>query len=135
MRTSTKTLVDLETRFWQSMVDQDAETAVSLLSEPAFMVSSHGAIKFDHEGYRRMAEQAPKVLSGFELIDVEVAFPNDVTAVLTYRVRQRVARRGRTAAELQEMADSSTWVQSEDGDWKCVMHTETPIDQAAARKH
>lgn len=86
MRTSTKTLVDLETRFWQSMVDQDAVTAVSLLSEPAFMVSSHGAITFDHEGCRRMAEQAPKVLSGFELIEVE-------------------------------------------------MHTETPIDRAAARHH
>ena len=135
MRTSTKTLVDLETRFWQSMVDQDAETAVSLLSEPAYMVSSHGAIKFDHAGFRRMTEQAPKVLSAFEFIDLEVAFPNDVTAVLTYRVRQRVASRGKAAGEQQEMADTSTWVQTEDGDWKCVMHTETPIDPSASRQH
>ena len=30
-----KTLEDLETKFWQSMVDQDTDTALSLLSEPS----------------------------------------------------------------------------------------------------
>ena len=30
MRTSSKTLIDLEKKFWQSMVDQDSDTAVSL---------------------------------------------------------------------------------------------------------
>ena len=30
-----KTLADLETKFWQSMVDQDTDTALSLLSEPS----------------------------------------------------------------------------------------------------
>jgi len=40
-----KTLMDLETRFWQSMVDQDTDTALSLLCEPALMVSSHGAMQ------------------------------------------------------------------------------------------
>lgn len=51
-------LIDLETRFWQSMVDDDTDTAVGMLSEPALMVSQHGAIKFDHAGYRRMARRA-----------------------------------------------------------------------------
>ena len=32
-------LIDLEKKFWQSMVDQDADTAVKLLVEPALMVS------------------------------------------------------------------------------------------------
>ena len=50
MQTSSKTLIDLETKFWQSMVDQDTDTAISLLDEPALMVSSHGAMKFDHAG-------------------------------------------------------------------------------------
>jgi len=58
MRTSDKTLIDLETKFWQSMVDQDPDTAVSLLSEPALMVSAHGAMKFDHAGYRRWRSRA-----------------------------------------------------------------------------
>ena len=125
---STKTLIDLETKFWQSMVDQDTDTAISLLDEPAFMVSSHGAIKFDHAGYRKMAEQGTTVLTSFELSDVEVAFPSETTAVLTYRVKQGVAERGSSKRKTQQMADTSTWVLCDDGDWRCVMHTETPVD-------
>lgn len=135
MRTSNKTLIELETKFWQSMVDQDPDTAVTLLSEPALMVGSHGAMKFDHAGYRKMAEQGTMVLTSFELSDVEVMFPNDTTAVLTYRVKQGVASRGKATSTMQEMADTSTWVQSEADDWRCVMHTETPMDKKAPLKH
>jgi hypothetical protein len=52
-----KTLIDLEKKFWQAMVDSDADTATQLLSEPAVMVSPHGAMQFDHAGYRKMADQ------------------------------------------------------------------------------
>lgn len=135
MRTSSKALIDLEKKFWQSMVDQDSDTAVSLLNEPAIMVSSHGAIKFDHAGYRTMAEQGTLVLTSFELSDVEVVFPNETTAVLTYRVKQGVAGRGGAKSKTQEMADTSTWVQSENDEWRCVMHTETPISQKSANRH
>jgi hypothetical protein len=58
MPTPSQTLIDLETKFWQSMIDQDTDAAVAMLSEPALMVSSHGAMKFDHAGYRKMADQA-----------------------------------------------------------------------------
>ena len=60
-------LIALEKRFWQSMVDQDAATAVGLLDDSALMVSQHGAMRFDHDGYRRMAEQGTMVLKAFEL--------------------------------------------------------------------
>ena len=124
------TLVDLETKFWQSMVDQDTDTTLSLLCEPAVMVSAHGAMKFDHDGYRKMAEQGTMVLTSFKLSDVEVVFPNEATAVLTYHVKQSMALRGKTESVTQEMTDSSTWVQ--DGkNWLCVMHTETPSESKA----
>jgi len=120
-----KTLMDLETRFWQSMVDQDTDTALSLLCEPALMVSSHGAMQFDHAGYRKMAEQGSMVVKGFAFSDVEVVCPNDATAILVYRVRQTTAPRGKSETSTEEMLDSSTWVR--DGDrWLCAMHTETP---------
>src|SRR5678816_3668545 len=103
MQTSSKTLIDLENKFWQSMVDQDPDTAVSLLSEPALMVSAHGAMKFDHAAYRKMADQGSQVLTSFELRDVEVVFPNDTTAILTYRVKQETASRGGSTGTTQEM--------------------------------
>lgn len=130
MQTSSKTLIELETRFWQSMVDQDPDTATSMLNEPALMVSSHGAMKFDHAGYRKMAEQGSMVLTSFELSDVEVVFPNDTTAILTYGVKQGVADRGKSKSITQQMADTSTWILT-DGGWRCVMHTETPVETGA----
>ena len=135
MNTSSKTLIDLETRFWQSIVDQDTDTALGLLCEPALMVGPHGAIKFDHSGYRRMAEQGTTVLKSFELSDVEAVFPNDTTAILSYRVKQGVASRGKSKSTTQEMADTSTWVRANGDDWRCVMHTETPIEQKATARH
>lgn len=126
MQTPGKTLIDLETRFWKSMVDNDTDTALGMLNEPALMVTAHGAVKFDHEGYRKMAEQGPMVLTSFELSDMEVVFPNDSTAILSYRVKQGVAARdGKGDGAQQEMNDTSTWIRTGEG-WRCVMHTETP---------
>ena len=52
MQTPAKDVVDLERKFWQAIVEQDSDTATDLLCEPALMVSTHGAMKFDHDGYR-----------------------------------------------------------------------------------
>lgn len=134
MSTATQTLIDLEKKFWQSMVDQDADTAIDMLSEPALMVSSHGAMKFDHAGYRNMAEKGSMVVTDFELSDMEVLMPSDSTAILTYRVRQTVAPREAGAdqhATTQDMLDSSTWIRDGQG-WRCVMHTETPAVSSAS---
>lgn len=57
MSTTQQTLFEKERQFWQSMVDQDTDTALSLLDQQALMVSSHGSMKFDHDGYRKMADQ------------------------------------------------------------------------------
>ena len=120
------TLVDLETKFWQSMVDHETDVALNLLCEPALMVSSHGAMKFDHDAYRQMADQGSMEIKSFELNDMQVVFPNDSTAVLSYRVKQALAPRGKQATTEQEMNNTSTWVQTDQG-WRCAMHTETPV--------
>jgi len=75
------------------------------------------------------------VLTSYELHDVEVVFPNDTTAILTYRVKQETANRGESKGTVQEMADTSTWVRSGSDDWRCVMHTETPVADKAAQWH
>jgi len=131
MATPSKTLVNLETKFWESMLHQDTDAALDLLCEPALMVSSHGSIRFDHAGYRKMAEQGPMVLTAFEFGDMDVVFPNDSTAVLSYRVKQTLSPRDKDSSDKaldQVMNDTSTWIRT-DGDgkqWQCVMHTETP---------
>jgi ketosteroid isomerase-like protein len=127
MASPRETIIDLENRFWQSMIDNDADTAVEMLTEPALMVSAHGAMQFDHAAYRQMAEKGPRVLTGFELSDVNVVFPNETTAIATYRVKQQVAGRGQNDGTIEEMNDTSTWIKA-DGAWKCAIHTETPAN-------
>lgn len=129
MQTHGNELVKLETRLWQSMVDEDTDTALSMLDEPALLVSGHGAMQFDHRQYRQMAEQGRMVIKSFELSDMNVVFPNEATAVLTYRVKQSMATRGQSDVTQQEMADSSVWTHK-GGHWRCVMHTETPVGSA-----
>lgn len=125
---ASKTLVDLENKFWRSMVDEDVDTALAMLDEPALMVSPHGTMKFDHAAYREMAEKGSMVVKSFALSDVNVVFPTEETAVLTYKVKQSLAPRGETKAIEQDMADSSVWTRK-NGQWLCVMHTETPIEK------
>jgi hypothetical protein len=132
MTTHTKTLIDLETKFWQSMVDQNTEAALQLLHDPAMMATAHGAIKFDHAGYRKMAEQG-YVVTAFALSDIEVMFPADTTAVLTYRVKQTVGARDDGKSTTQDMSDTSTWVYLQKR-WQCVLHTESPMEAKPAKK-
>ena len=135
MTTATKTLIDLETKFWQSMVDQNTDAALQLLHDPAQMASSHGAMKFDHAGYRKMAEQGSMVVTAFTLSDIEVLFPSESTAVMTYGVRQTVAARegGKNAkGTVQDMTDTSTWVYVSER-WQCVLHTESLLEAKPAK--
>ena len=133
MTTHTKTLIDLETKFWQSMVDQNTDAALQLLHNPAMMATAHGAMKFDHAGYRKMAEQGSMVVTAFALSDVEVMFPAETTAVLTYRVKQTVGERDGGQSITQNMLDTSTWVYLNQR-WQCVLHTESEMQAQPAKK-
>lgn len=127
MPTDQKDLITLERKFWQSMVDEQTDVALGLLTEPAFMVSTHGVMKFDHATYREMAEHGQQVVKRFELRDIDVTFINPDTAVLAYDVMQVIAPRQSSQETEQHMKDTSTWVRV-DGQWRCAMHTESPAD-------
>ena len=133
MTTHTKTLIDLETKFWQSMVDQNTDAALQVLHDPAMMATAHGAMKFDHASYRKMAEQGSMVVTAFALSDVEVMFPAETTAVLTYRVNQTVGERDGGQSITQNMLDTSTWVYLNQR-WQCVLHTESEMQAQPAKK-
>jgi ketosteroid isomerase-like protein len=117
-------IIELEKRFWKSIVDKDTKVALGLLSEPAFMVSAKGAMKFDHAAYRKMAEDATYQLLEFNITDAEVIFPAADVAVLTYKVDQKTEMKGRKMDA--RMSDSSTWIR-QGGSWICAVHTESPI--------
>jgi ketosteroid isomerase-like protein len=120
---SAREIERLEQSFWQSMVDGDVKVATGMLTEPAVMVSGHGASKFDHAGYERMAADDRYKLVDYTLSKFDVVFPTEDVAIATYHVAQSMEREGK-AVETQAF-DSSTWVKLDAG-WKCVAHTESP---------
>lgn len=127
MTTDRDELIGLEKKFWQSMVDNQTDVALGMLAEPSFMVSPMGAMKFDHAGYRGMAEQGKMIVKRYELGKMDVTFVGESTAILSYEVKQVLAARGKQEDETeQHMTDTSTWVKV-GGKWKCAMHTETPV--------
>ena len=76
------------------------------------------------------------VVTAFALSDIEVSFPSETTAVMTYRVKQTVAPRegGRGGlGTVREMSDTSTWVDVGQR-WQCVLHTESPMEAKPAKK-
>ncbi|MGO4550824.1 nuclear transport factor 2 family protein [Lysobacter sp. 2RAF19] len=124
-------LIALEKRFWQSMVDRDTDVALGLLAEPALMVSSHGAMQFDHAGYRKMAEDPRHALKAFDLSNTRVLRPSDDVAIVTYEVDQTTTMSDRE--ERVRMSDSSTWVRR-DGKWLCAIHTESAMTEAPVKE-
>ena len=126
MNPNLDTLIGLEKQFWQSMVDEQTDVALKMLTEPSFMVSPHGAMKFDHATYKKMAEQGSMVIKRYELGEMDATFVRDDTAILSYKVKQVISPRGKPEETEQHMSDTSTWVKVGNA-WRCAMHTETPV--------
>ncbi|WP_449446915.1 nuclear transport factor 2 family protein [Thermomonas brevis] len=122
MHTPEHEIEQLETAFWQSIVDGQPQVATGLLTEPALMVSAHGALSFDHDTYIRMTEKPPYRLVSFALSDFRVLFPREDVAIATYKADQEIEHAGEKTH--MPAVESSTWLKR-DGEWKCVAHTES----------
>ena len=121
-----KTIERLEQTFWQSMVDKDADKAMTMIADECLITGPQGAMRSDPADYKRMTEQGEWELDRFEFSDVEVIFPNEDTAVIAYKVHQQGSMKGETMD--LNCADSSTWVR-DGSDWKCALHTEAILGQ------
>lgn len=99
---------------------------LNLLTEPALMVSSQGAMKFDHAGYRKMAEGGAFKLLDFKMSKTQVVFPTDDVAVIAYQVDEKTEMKGKKMKAKKSY--SSTWVRMGKS-WKCVVHTESPMEE------
>jgi len=124
-------IIDLETRFWQSMKDKDVDTAKSLIAKEGLVTGPMGTMTMDPDKYAQMTRDGQWTLQNFKMDKVEVVQPNADSAIIAYEVRQTGDMKGQPM-DLR-CADSSVWVK-EGGDWKCALHTETILEDANARQ-
>ena len=124
-------IIDLETRFWQSMKDKDVDTAKSLIAKEGLVTGPMGTMTMDPDKYAQMTRDGQWTLQNFKMDKVEVVQPNSDSAIIAYEVRQT----GDMKCQPMDLrcADSSVWVK-EGGDWKCALHTETILEDANARQ-
>jgi hypothetical protein len=124
-------IIDLETRFWQSMKDKDVETAKSLIAKEGLVTGPMGTMTINPEKYAQMTRDGQWTLENFEMKKVEVVQPTPDSAIIAYEVHQTGDMKGRPM-DLR-CADSSVWVK-EGSDWKCALHTETILEDTNARQ-
>lgn len=124
-------ILELEKKFWDSMVAKDAETAAGMIADPSMAVGPMGTIKMDPQTYKRMTNEGDWTLKSYELDDVEVVFPNESTAVIGYKVHQTGEMKGKPM-DLR-CADSTVWIRDR-RDWKIALHSETILENAKQRE-
>ena len=129
--TGKQQIVDLETRFWQSMKDKDVETAKSLIAKEGLVTGPMGTMTINPQKYAQMTRDGQWTLEDFEINNVEVVQPTEDSAIIAYEVHQTGDMKGRPM-DLR-CADSSVWVK-EEGSWKCALHTETILEDANSRQ-
>lgn len=125
MTGNAQSIVNLETKFWQSMVDKDAKLAKTMIADECLITGPMGSMKIDPDKYEAMTEEGQWELESFRFSDVDVIFPSDDVAVIAYKVHQKGDMKGKVMD--LKCADSTTWVR-EGKMWKCALHTETVLE-------
>lgn len=117
-------LLRLEEGYWRAIQERDAETVMRLSDESCIVAGAQGIARIDRKALGEMVKNAPYTLERFEVRDdgAEVRLIGEDVAVLAYKVSEELTVDGQHVS--LEAADSSTWVKR-DGEWRCVMHTES----------
>jgi hypothetical protein len=119
-------IMELERRFWRSMVDMEVDAAVSLLDAQSITAGGRGILRFGPAEYKAMALSGDARITSFELSDEQVIFPLPDVAIAAYKARQSFTMGGK--AHTMVVYDTTTWVRR-DGRWVACAHTETPEQQ------
>lgn len=131
-RKDEKAIIELETKFWQSMVDKDTDTSAAMLTEKSIVTGAQGLALLSRDDYRGMAKQGERLwkLKSFKLDDVKVTFPADNVAVIAYKVTEDMEVEGKPLT--LTAADATTWVRKDDT-WLAALHTESVLGDPFGR--
>src|SRR5262249_40276953 len=115
-------LVTLEERYWNAIREGDSATAASLSDDPCLVVGAQGVGEVDRATLAKMFESATWELKRFSFEDVHVRRVTDDVVAVAYKVKEDLVVDGEKLK--LEAFDSSVWARR-DGEWVCVVHTES----------
>ena len=120
--TSKQDIIELENKFWQTMIDRDVDTAAAMMADSAIVTGAQGAATIDSKSFAKMMKEGTWELRSFKLDKLQVQFTGDDTAIIGYEVTEKLVVDGKPL-ELTAY-DASVWTRI-DGEWKCALHTES----------
>ena len=125
-----QTIIDLEKKFWETMVSKDADAATDMMAKTSIVTGPQGVSQISRGDFGKMMEEGKWTLDSYKFSDVQVIFPNEATAVIGYKVKQKGMMDGKPYDV--EAADASTWTKSGE-EWLCVMHSETTLENPSRK--
>lgn len=128
--TDKQEIIDLENRFWQTMIDKDVATAAAMITNKSIVTGAQGAATVDQQSFTKMMEGGAWTLESYVFSDVQVEFPTADVAVIGYKVSENLLIDGKPLK--LEAADASTWIR-QDGEWRCALHTESVLGDPFGR--
>ena len=131
-QTKEQQIIDLEQKFWRTMVDKDTEASVAMLPEKSIIAGAQGAAMLTRDDYRGMARQGDSLwrLKSFSFDDVKVIFPAEDVAVIAYTVTEEMEVEGKPLT--LKAADATTWVR-QNGEWLAALHAESVLGDPFGR--
>ncbi len=125
-----KEIIALEKSFWQAIVDEDTDKAVSMIDKKSLMTGAQGVNALTPSDYRKMAQMSDWKVHSFDLSKINVFFPKPDVAVIGYVVHEDLTVKGEKMT--LDAADSSVWVKR-NGGWLNVHHTESILGDPFGR--
>jgi hypothetical protein len=115
-------LLECERRYWQSIKDEDPETARRMTDFPCIIAGAQGVAAVDEKSFVQMMNSAPRRLKQFELNDAQVRVLSEDIAIVAYKVHEEMTLEDKPLS--LDAADASVWIKR-DGQWQCALHTES----------
>lgn len=123
-------LLAREKSYWTAIKEKDSRVAAHLSDDPCIVVGAQGVSEVSRSVLSKMLEGATYELRGFSLEDVHFRRLSDDIAALAYKVSEELVVDGEKVK--LDAFDSSVWMRR-DGEWVCVVHTESPAGDAFGR--
>lgn len=124
------TLIDLEKKYWNAMIDKDVDTAIRLSDDPCITTGAQGVSAITNDQYRKLMSDGKWDLNSYEMSDVQARMISEDVAIVAYKVREELTVDDKPLT--LEANDSSTWVRR-NGSWKCALHTEAVAGNPVGR--
>jgi len=115
-------LLDRERSYWNAVKAKDSQVAARLSDDPCMVVGAQGVGEMSRSALATMFDHATYELNEFNFDKVHVRRLSNDIAVIAYKVNEDLTVDGKKV-EL-EAFDSSVWIKR-DGEWVCVLHTES----------